>query len=515
MPTALASLLLAAATAATPAARPGPAPALPRPKLVLAVAIDQFRYDYLPRFRSEYTGGLRRLLDQGAVFTQARFQHFPSVTAIGHSTYLSGALPAMSGIIGNDWYDRVTGGSVTSVSDPAEKIVGGAGEGASPRRMLVSTVGDELKIATASKSKVIGLSLKDRSAILPAGHMADLALWYDAQTGRFVSSTFYGPALPDWVTRFDEERKADAYGGATWKGGELPKEAGPALYGAVYGSPFGNDLLEALAERAVEAERLGQRGETDLLTLSFSSNDAVGHDKGPDSPEVRDISVRTDAALGRFFSYLDARIGMRNVLVTLTADHGVAPLPEVEAARRMPGGRLPAGSVRDAVQAALVQRFGEGQWVVSPSDHSIYVDRKLVAAKKLDLDQVQDAAKAAAEGLPHVLRAYTLHELLSGSVSDDPVGRALANSVSAQRTGDLELLLEPYWMFAATGTTHGSVFGYDMHVPVIFMGPGIRPGTYRRDITVNDVAPTLAEILGVETPSGAAGRVLDEVLAIR
>jgi len=515
MTTALASLLLAATAAATPAARPTPAPVPARPKLVLAVAIDQFRYDYLTRFRSEYTGGLRRLLDQGAVFTRARFQHFPTVTAIGHSTYLSGALPAVSGIIGNDWYDRATGRSVTSVSDPAEKIVGGAGEGASPRRMLVSTVGDELKIATASKSKVIGLSLKDRSAILPAGHMADLVLWYDAQTGRFVTSTFYAAVLPDWVARLNDERKADAYRGVSWKGGELPREAGPALYGAVYGSPFGNDLLEALAERAVEAERLGQRGETDLLTLSFSSNDAVGHDKGPDSPEVRDISVRTDAALGRFFSYLDARIGMRNVLVTLTADHGVAPLPEVEAARRMPGGRLPAGTVRDAVQASLVQRFGEGQWVVSPSDHSIYIDRKLVAAKKLDLDQVQDAAKEAAEGLPHVLRAYTLHELLSGSVSDDPVGRDLANSVSAQRTGDVEVLLEPYWMFAAKGTTHGSVFGYDTHVPVIFMGAGIRPGTYRRDITVNDVAPTLAEILGVETPSGAAGRVLDEVLASR
>ena len=517
MPAALASLLLAATAAAAPATQPAPPPASAsaRPKLVLAVAIDQFRYDYLTRFRSDYTGGLRRLLDQGAVFTRARYQHFPTVTAIGHSTYLSGALPAVSGIVGNDWYDRATGRSVTSVSDPAEKIIGGEGEGASPRRMLVSTVGDELKVATASKSKVIGLSLKDRSAILTAGHMADLALWYDAQTGRFVSSTFYGPALPDWVTRFDEERKADAYRGVSWKGGELPKEAGPAFYGAVYGSPFGNDLLEALAERAVEAERLGQRGETDLLTLSFSSNDAVGHDKGPDSPEVRDISVRTDAALGRLFSYLETRIGMSNVLVTLTADHGVAPLPEVTAARRMPGGRMPAGSVRDAVQAALAQRFGEGQWVVSPSDHSIYIDRNLVAAEKLDLAQVQDAAKEAAQGLPHVLRAYTLHELLSGSVSDDPVGRYLANSASAQRTGDLELLLEPYWMFAATGTTHGSVFGYDTHVPVIFMGPGIRPGTYRRDITVNDVAPTLAEILGVESPSGAAGRVLDEVLAIR
>src|SRR5438093_871570 len=517
MTTALASLLLAATAAAPPVARPSPAvaasPSL-RPKLVLALTIAQFRYDYLTRFRSEYTAGLRRLLDRGAVFTRARYQHFPTVTAIGHSTYLSGALPALSGIIGNDWYDRTSGRTVTSVSDPAEKIVGGTGEGASPRRMLVSTVGDELKIATASRSKVIGLSLKDRSAVLPAGHMADLALWYDAQTGRFVTSTFYAAALPDWVARFDDERKADAYLGQTWKGGLLAKEAGPAYYGAVYGSPFGNDLLEALAERAVEAERLGQRGETDLLALSFSSNDAVGHEKGPDSPEVHDISVRTDQALGRLFSYLDARIGMRNVLAVLTADHGVAPLPETDATRRMPGGRLGPGAVRDAVQAALVQRFGEGQWIVSTSDHSLYLDRKLVAAKKLDVDAVQDAAKAAAEGLPHVLRAYTLHELLAGAVAGDPVGGPVARSVQSQRTADVQVLLEPYWMFGARGTTHGSVYGYDTHVPVIFMGPGIRPGTYRHEITVNDVAPTLAEILGVETPSGAAGRVLDEVLAL-
>ena len=507
------SLLLAAATAAGPAAAPAPAP--PRPKLVLALAIDQFRYDYLTRFRSEYTGGLRRLLDRGAVFTRARFQHFPTVTATGHSTYLSGALPAVSGIIGNDWYDRAGRRSVTSVYDPAERIVGGAGEGASPRRMLVSTVGDELKIATGSRSKVIGLSLKDRSAILSAGHMADLALWYDLQTGLFVSSTFYGASLPEWVTRFDQERNADAYRGARWQGGELPSEAGPALYGAVYASPFGNDLLEALAERAVDAERLGRRGETDLLTLSFSSNDAVGHGKGPDSPEVRDISIRTDQALGRLFSFLDARVGMDDVLVVLTADHGVAPVPEVEAARRMPGGRVPAGAVRDAVQAALTRRWGKGQWVVSPSDHSIYIDHELVATKKLDLDRVEDAAKAAAAAVPHVLRAYALHELLAGAATDDAVGRYLANSVQARRTADVQVLLEPYWMFGATGTTHGSVFGYDTHVPVIFMGPGIRPGAYRHDVTVNDVAPTLAEIVGVETPSGAAGRVLSEILADR
>jgi len=510
----LASLLLFAATAG-PAPRASPAPADVRPKLVLALTIDQFRYDYLTRFRSEYTGGLRRLLEHGAVFTQARYRHFPSVTAVGHSTYMSGALPALSGIIGNDWWDRAAGRSVQSITDPAEKMVGGSGEGASPRRMLVSTVGDELKAATDGRSKVIGLSLKDRSAILPAGHRADAAYWYDQSTGRFVTSTYYMTALPEWAARFNEGRPADAYRGAKWAGHELPAATAPAYYTAVYGSPFGNELLEALAERAVEAERLGQRGETDLLTLSFSSNDAVGHHHGPDSPEVREVSVSADRALKKLFDFLETRIGMGRVLVVLTADHGVAPVPSAESSRRLPGGRIAAGTVRQAVQAALVQRWGEGEWVVGPSDHSIYLNRKLVAEKKLSLEAVQDAAREAAEALPHVLRAFTLHDLLSGALAGDPLGRPLVDSVNSQRTGDLQVLVEPYWIFDASGTTHGSIYGYDTHVPVVFMGPGIRPGTYRQSIAVNDVAPTLADILGVETPSGSAGRVLDEILARR
>jgi arylsulfatase A-like enzyme len=206
---------------------------------------------------------------------------------------------------------------------------------------------------------------------------------------------------------------------------------------------------------------------------------------------------------------------MRNVLVVLTADHGVAAVPEVAAARRMPGGRIAAGTVRNAVQAALAARWGEGPWVVSPSDHSIYLNRQLVADKKVGLDAAQDAAKAAALALPHVLRAYTIHELLAGVPAGDPLGRPLVLSVQAQRTADVQVLLEPHWMFAARGTTHGSVWGYDTHVPIVFMGPGIRPGTYRQPITVNDIAPTLADILGVETPSGSAGRVLDGVLGGR
>jgi predicted AlkP superfamily pyrophosphatase or phosphodiesterase len=250
----------------------------PKPKLVLAIVIDQFRYDYLTRFRSEYSAGFVRLLDHGAVFTNARFEHFPTVTAIGHSTFLSGATPSMSGIVGNDWYDRDEGKTVTSVVDSATKLLGGnaAPVGSSPHRMLVDTVGDELKMSNGGQSKVIGISLKDRAAILPAGHMANGAYWFDARSGNFVSSTYYFADLPQWAKDFNGAHPADQYRGATFLTKTLPSE-GAALYSAIDASPYGNELIERFAEAAVKAEQLGQRGVTDLLAVSFSSNDYVGH----------------------------------------------------------------------------------------------------------------------------------------------------------------------------------------------------------------------------------------------
>jgi predicted AlkP superfamily pyrophosphatase or phosphodiesterase len=338
-----------------------------KPKLVVALAVDQFRYDYLLRFRVEYKQGLDRLLTRGAVFSNAFYEHFPTVTAIGHSTYMSGATPAISGIVANDWFDRDAGKTVTSVSDDSVKMLGGDGDGgASPHRLLVSTVGDELKMSNGARSRVIGLSLKDRSAILPAGHMADGAFWFDEKSGHFVSSTYYFSALPAWVSVFNEGHPVDRYKGARWAGGQLPDETGAKLYRAVYGSPFGNELLEALAERAVVSEKLGQRDVTDLLAISFSSNDAIGHALGPDSPEVHDVSVRTDQVLGKLFQFLDGEVGMQNVLVILTADHGVSPVPEVNQARKMPGGRMPPRIVRDTVQAELTRSTARASGFPAP-----------------------------------------------------------------------------------------------------------------------------------------------------
>jgi hypothetical protein len=375
----------------------------------------------------------------------------------------------------------------------------------------VSTVGDELKMSDGARSRVIGMSLKDRSAILPAGHMADGAFWFDEKSGHFVSSTYYFSALPAWVAAFNDEHPLDRYKGARWDGGQLPEETGAKLYRAVYGSPFGNELLEALAERAVVNEKLGQRDVTDLLAISFSSNDAIGHALGPDSTEVHDVSVRTDQAIGKLFQFLDGKVGMQNVLVILTADHGVAPVPEVNQARKMPGGRMPPRIVRDTVQTELTKKYGPGEWISSPSEHSLYLNLDLIREKKLDRTEVNAVAAAAAFAIPHVFRVYTREQLMNGYAMEDQVGRRVANGFYARRGADVYVLLEPYWIYSARGTTHGTAFSYDAHVPVIFMGPGIKAGRFDERIAVNDIAPTLATLLGIETPSGSVGRVLAEI----
>lgn len=499
-----------------------------KPKLVLAVVVDQFRYDYLLRFRSDYKAGFERILEHGAVFTDAHHEHFPTVTAIGHSTFLSGATPSLSGIVGNEWYDRETGKEVTSVSDTATKLLGGRPDriGSSPHRMIVSTLGDELKM-DGKADKVIGISIKDRAAILPSGHMADGAYWFDGATGNWVSSTYYFKELPQWVQDYDKSRPADKYLGAKWMpfnaaaGGTpyliLASTPGPAFYNSIEASPFGNDLIEAMAEKAIAEEHLGTHAGTDLLTVSFSSNDYVGHALGPDSPQVHDISVQTDRILGRLLDYLDAHIGADNFLFVMTADHGVAPVPEVNEARKMPGGRIPEKDVLDTVQKALVAQFGEGNWIVGHEGPEPYFNYDLIAQKHLDPANVEEVGAEALRHYPHIFRVYTRSDIMNGRVAEDYVTRDIRNGFFWKRSPDIFPVPEPYYFIdesmTGRGTSHGTPFNYDTHVPVIFMGTMIKPGTYNAPVAVNDIAPTLATILQVEEPSGSVGRILREMLA--
>jgi predicted AlkP superfamily pyrophosphatase or phosphodiesterase len=490
------------------------------PRLVLLVAVDQMRYDYLPRFASAFTGGFRRLTRDGAVFTNARLDHYPSVTAVGHAAMLTGAPPSISGIIGNDWYDRALKRNVTSVEDPGTRLLGaGDASGSSPHRLRVSTLGDELKMAHPG-TRVVSLSHKDRSAILMGGRMADLALWWDTNTGAFVSSTWYGEELPKWAANFNAGRPADAWLGREWRAageggavlGRMPDAPGPAYYGSLYGSAFGNELLVSLAEAALEGERLGSRGTTDILAVSFSCNDAVGHDKGPHSAEVRDITARTDLALDRLLAAIDRRVGLSRTLVVVTADHGVAPVPEQMTAWKMPGGRLPRADLEKAVTDALEKAFGPGPWLEGRAGSALYLNQALVAERGLDPAAVERRAASGAEALAPVWRTYTRSQLLEGRVAPDPWSRRVLLSFHPQRSGDVEVLLEPYWMSATSGTTHGSAFSYDTHIPLMVMGPGIRPGRHDRSVVLNDLAPTLATILDIETPSGASGHFLAEIL---
>ncbi len=481
-----------------------------KPRLVVVIVLDQFRYDYLTRFGHEFTGGLKRLLTEGAVFSNAYLEHFPTVTAVGHSVLLTGAMPSISGIVGNEWYDRGSGRSVTSVLDDSVRLLGGTGgTGASPSRLLVSTLGDEMKAASGGKAKVIGLSLKDRAAILTSGHSADAAYWYDANSGHFISSTYYFQSLPAWVAEFNLHA-TEQYKGAKWLDVKLPEDQG--LNMAIVSSPFGNALLEEFAERAISAEGLGRHDVTDLLTVSFSSNDYVGHEFGPDSPQVEEISKRTDEILGKLFRCLEENIGLKKVLVVLSADHGVAPTPASNASRRMPGGYVSVDAVRGPIEAALANKYGKGQWILGTGDSALYLNLELMRQRSLSEPEVMETARGAAMALPHVFRALTRTQLSTGAVVDDMIGRRMLNGFNYARAADLYILLEPYWMFGFHGATHGSPFNYDAHVPVIFMGPGVRSGNYYAKIAAADVAPTLATMLGVEAPSGASGRILTEML---
>ncbi len=490
---------------AEPQTRPvAQAPAAP--KLVVAIVIDQFRYDYLTRFRSEYTGGLKRMLEEGADFTNSRYRHYQTVTAVGHSTFLSGATPSTSGIVGNEWWDRTLGAPVTSVSDADTKLLGGNGPGSSPRRLLQSTLGDELK-ASGKGGKVIGISIKDRAAILPSGHTADAAYWFDTASGNFVSSTYYLNALPGWVTETNKSHSADKYAGQEWMKHKLPS-SGAALYGELEATPYGNELLQQFALRALKVEKLGTTAKTDLLTVSYSANDYVGHRYGPDSGEVHDMALRVDKLVGDLLRAAEAQAGAGNVLAVLTADHGVAPVPEVNAQRKMPGGRVNGAQMQAAVEAALTAKFGMSHWVAYTSEAGMYLN----VQPHVDPGEEETVAANALRAYPHVARAYTRTQLINGEIQADEVGTALRYGFNATRSGSVLIVLEPYWIVGTVVATHGTPYGYDTHVPMLFLGARIKAGRYNGSVAPNDIAPTLATILDIETPSGSVGRVLTEML---
>jgi predicted AlkP superfamily pyrophosphatase or phosphodiesterase len=536
-----ASLLTAVATVGLAQTKPRTS-GLSRPRLVLVLSVDQLAFDTLMKHAQVYTGGLRRLLDGGAVFTQAFYRHAVTETAPGHATILSGRHPSDTGIVSNDWYDRALGVMVNAVDDSAQHAVGGAGRAASPARFIGSTLGDVLK-SQDPRSKVIGVSAKDRAAILLAGPRADAAYWFESAAGGFVTSSYYMAVTPPWLAAWNARRLADAYDGTPWTRlrsapSWYEQEAGPddadgeadpahrtfphtlppltqkrAFYEALVRTPAGDELTLSAALGAMAAYGLGLDDSVDLLAIGFSSTDFVGHTYGADSQEMLDQLLRLDVVLGRLFTEVDARIGVGRTLVVMTADHGAVPVIEQLQRRGVLARRVDPAVFRDAVSEALARRFPGVGGLVARTEPDVYLDDAVIRRSGLVR---QDVAQAVSEGLLStglVAQVYSEAALSDASASPDPFVPLFRNARFAPRSPDLFVLLKPYVYVtsAAGGTGHGTAHEYDRHVPMVFMGQGITPGRYSSLSGPEDIAPTLAWLLGVTLPPASDARLLTEM----
>ena len=483
-----------------------------RPRLVLTIVVDQMRYDYLTRFGDEYEAGLRRLLDEGAVFTNAQYEAAPTVTAVGHATILTGAMPSTSGIPDNSFYSRADQQQVESITDFNATALGENGPAATPNRLQVTTVGDELKLSGLG-GKVFGVSMKDRGAILPAGRAADGAYWFSDQ-GTIASSTWYFPALPQWVQAYNATKPAERYGETQWAGIQLPAVGEQGFIDALQGTAFADEMVLEFALRLMEQEDLGADQATDLLSVSFSATDFLGHGTGIDTPQMHEMMMSVDRLIGQLISAAERRTGRDKLLVVLTADHGVVRLPENNAARKLPGGRYSRDDESQAIEDALDATFGAGDYVLGVGGMSFYLNSQPVPGLSIDSARMEQVAADALRAMPQVTRVYTRTQLESNFSSGDRIDQRVRNGFNAVASGDIFVVHEPNWIRSQTGTTHGSPYSYDSHVPLIFWGASelIAPGRYHGDVGMQDLAPTLSTILGIARPNGTLGRALEEII---
>jgi predicted AlkP superfamily pyrophosphatase or phosphodiesterase len=500
------------------------------------------RYDYLTRFASLYTGGLKTLGDKGAIFTEARYRHACTETGPGHSVILSGRSPRHSGIVGNDWYDAASGQNMNVVEDPVHVTLGGRWRGSSPANFIGFTLGDVLK-RQSPRSRVVGVAGKDRSAILMAGHRADAAYWY-ASGGAMVTSSYYSPEAAPWLTAFNARHLPDAYAVKKWTRllpdeGVYLKYAGPddvkgewdnkdtvfphairgrppedLFYDDLRRTPFADEVVLAAAIEAMTGHELGADDDTDVLAVGFSATDSIGHTYGADSQEVMDQLLRLDGVLQKLFEEVDRRVGLSRVVVALSADHGSLPLVEVLQSRGVAARRVGTEALHQPVEAALAARFpGVSGLIAAWDGPNVYLDLKVLRQRGL---LRADAEKAVAEGLMKsglVDRVYTHADLLGEPPAGDPDFPLFQRAFYQPRSAHLVTRLKPYVYVSSYvgGTSHGTVHDYDRHVPVVFMGPGVKPGRYAGESGPEDIAPTLGALLGLDYPE-QDGRTLREIL---
>ncbi|MCW2121061.1 alkaline phosphatase PafA [Flavobacterium sp. 7A] len=515
-----------------------------RPKLVVGIVVDQMKMEYLYRFSNDFSkNGFKRLMDNGYTFQNMHYNYMPTYTAPGHASIYTGTSPAIHGIVGNEWFSRKLGNQMYCTDDASVSTIGDGtkeeGE-MSPKNLLTTTITDEVRMATNFKGKVIGMSLKDRGAILPAGHFANWAFWY-SKTGSFISSSFYGEKLPSWVQQFNDEKHYLPYINKGWGllkpistyneslednnpyEGKLYNSTTPVfpydlkdMYakndaGVIRSTPYGNDLLAEFAMKAIEKEELGKDNITDFLTVSFSSTDYVGHLLGPRSMELQDTYLRLDQTIAEFLNYLDKTVGKDNYLLFLTADHAGAENVNYLKDHKYNVNSISPKDIRNNLKAFSLKTFG-ADLVLNYSSFNLFFNKEVIKSKNLELKDVKEAFKEYLMTQNYVKRVYTEEEILH-STGNDYFLNFISKGYDVTQNGDLVILDKPgYIEYQGTGTSHGTTYTYDTHVPAIFYGWHIKKGESFNKKEMTQIAPTIAQKIKVSFPNGTEAHVLEEIL---
>lgn len=514
-----------------------------RPKLVVGIVVDQMRWDYLYRYFDRYApnGGFKRMLSQGYACENTLIPYAPTVTGCGHSSIYTGSVPAITGITGNFWWDRDQMRTVYCTEDKSVNTVGSSttlGK-MSPKNMLVTTICDELRLATNFKSKVVGVAIKDRGGILPAGHSANAAYWYDNSVGDWISSTYYMNELPRWAINFNAQKSVDKYYQQGWNllypassytqstadeksyegkpfGASFPYDLKNFVgkdYSKIATTPMGNTMTAAFAKAAIAGEQLGADMITDFLAVSFSSPDYIGHTFGPNSVEAEDGFLRLDQEIGSLFDYLDAKVGKGQYTVFLSADHGVAHTPEFSQENKLPGGRVYMNTVMANLNKALAEKYNIAKIIVADDNYQLHLNHPALDSAKLDPEEIISWIVKKVSAEPGIDRAFALEELNEIPLPAT-IRKMLNNGYYPRRNGDVQVILKPGYIdaYSATGTTHGLWNPYDSHIPLLWYGWGIKKGSTNRETYMTDIAPTLAALLHIQMPSGCIGTVIPDII---
>ncbi len=513
-----------------------------RPKLVVGIVYDQMRWDYLYRYYDRLSeGGFKRLLNEGFNCQNTMINYLPTFTAPGHSCIYTGTVPALHGIAANDWMDVASGKEIYCCEDNSVKPLGGGNAGLmSPRNLLTTTIADELRMATNFTSKSIGISLKDRGAIIPAGHQANGAFWYDSESGNFISSNYYFEQLPFWVQQFNARNLADSFLNLGWETlyaintytqsttddnafeGTLKGETKPTFphntfkkssKGVLRQIPAGITFTRLMAQAAIEGENLGANKTTDFLAVSFSTTDYIGHMFGPNSIEVEDAYLRADQDLELFLQYLDKKIGKENYLVFLTADHGGAHNPTFLASHNTPAGFIWDKEVKKTIKEKLSQKYGDTAAFMELTNYQIYLNEKIIKDKKWDRDDIKSTIINVLKDVPGIGFVMDM-EHPNDLAIPTKIKEMAINGYNPKRSGIIQIITNAAWFSAyyKTGTTHGTWNPYDAHIPLLWYGWGIKKGQTFRNINMTDIAPTLAALLKIQMPNGCIGEPILEIV---